>query len=93
MIREFKFFDGFDIHQDVPVDLWEPSEDTLHMSNPRYWDTTDFTFIGLSEIRYSLDYPNGYKIMLFRHIRGGDTIQGNHINQYHPMWYYNSIEI
>lgn len=88
MIKEFKFFDGYDVYQEPPVDIWEPSEDTIHMSNPRYWDTSDFVFTGTTNTMYSEDYPMGYKYMLFRHIFGGDTIQGNLIQRDHPMWNY-----
>lgn len=53
---------------------------------PEYYNTEEFVFIDVSETRYDEETYVPYKVMLFRSIEEGNTIEGNRINYEHPMW-------
>lgn len=56
-----------------------------------YYHTEEFLFFDVTEIRY--DYVDGrpYKVMLYRSIEEGNTVQGQRINSSHPMWNFPDI--
>ena len=58
----------------------------LQPTDTEYYDTDDFIFIDVTEIRYDYNDGQPYKVMIFRHIETGEVIQGNIINSEHPMW-------
>ena len=51
-----------------------------------YYHTEEFLFFDVSEVRY--DYVDGrpYKVMLYRHIEEGNTVEGQIIYQDHYMY-------
>jgi hypothetical protein len=53
---------------------------------PEYYNTDDFVFCDVTEIRYDRIDGRPFKLMLYRSIEGGNTIEGNRINRDHPMW-------
>lgn len=53
---------------------------------PEYYNTDDFVFCDVTEIRYDRIDGRPFKLMLYRSIEGGDTVQGQRINPDHPMW-------
>lgn len=50
-----------------------------------YYHTEEFLFFDVSEVRYNMN-GRAYKVMLYRHIEDGNTIEGNIIYQDHYMW-------
>ena len=50
-----------------------------------YYHTEDFLFFDVSEVRYNMN-GRPYKVMLFRNIEEGNTVEGNIIYQEHYMW-------
>jgi hypothetical protein len=81
----FKFFKGR-IYTDEYT-LQSPLEPT----NPRYYDTEDFVFFDVSQIRFDPVSYQPYKHMMYRHIQDGDTVEGNRIYSDHPMWNFPNI--
>jgi len=81
----FKFFKGT-IYTDEYT-LQSPLEPT----NPRYYDTEDFLFFDVSQIRFDPVSYLPYKHMMYRHIQDGDTVEGNRIYSDHPMWNFPDI--
>lgn len=62
------------------------NREMLQPTDVENYHTDEFMFIDVTEVRY--DYIDGrpYKVMLFRSIEEGDTIEGNRIYSDHPMW-------
>jgi hypothetical protein len=58
---------------------------------PEYYDTESFVFFDVTEIRYDEETFVPYKVMLFRHIEEGNTIEGNRIHYGHPMYNFPDI--
>jgi hypothetical protein len=56
-----------------------------------YYHTDEFVFCDVTEERYNLANDLPYKIMLFRHIENGNTIEGNYIHPNHPMYNFPDI--
>ena len=78
-MKDFKFLqEEFDFEGiAIPVyDIERPSPDS-----PAYYDTEDFTFIGLSPIQNTIS-----RTMMFRENSSGIIIPGNRIERDHPMW-------
>jgi len=53
---------------------------------PEYYNTEEFVFCDVTEVRYDDIDGRPYKVMLYRSIEEGNTIQGNRIHPDHPMW-------
>lgn len=51
-----------------------------------YYHTEEFLFFDVSEVRYSIVDGLPYKVMLFRHIEDGNTVEGQTIYPSHYMW-------
>lgn len=79
MIGYFKFFE--DNEHNPPH----------HETYPEYYNTNEFIFIDVTEIRYDEDTYVPYKVMLFRSIEEGYTIEGDRIQWDHPMWNFPDI--
>jgi hypothetical protein len=58
---------------------------------PEYYDTDEFVFCDVTEVRYDPETYVPYKVMLFRHIDEGNTIEGNRIHSDHPMYNFPDI--
>jgi hypothetical protein len=58
---------------------------------PEYYNTDEFVFIDVTEVRYDMIDGRPYKVMLFRSIEEGNTIEGNRIHPDHPMWNFPDI--
>ena len=50
-----------------------------------YYHTEEFLFFDVSEVRYNM-FGRAYKVMLYRHIEDGNTVEGNIIYQDHYMY-------
>ena len=50
-----------------------------------YYHTEDFLFFDVSEVRYNMN-GRPYKVMLYRHIEEGNTVEGQIIYQDHYMY-------
>ena len=53
---------------------------------PEYYNTEDFVFCDVTEIRHDRIDGRPFKVMLYRSIEEGNTIEGNRIHPEHPMW-------
>ena len=51
-----------------------------------YYHTEEFLFFDVSEVRYGVVDGSPYKVMLFRHIEDGNTVEGQTIYPSHYMW-------
>ena len=51
-----------------------------------YYHTEEFLFFDVSEERYDPIWLDPYKVMLFRHIEEGNTVEGQRINPSHYMY-------
>jgi hypothetical protein len=51
-----------------------------------YYHTEDFLFFDVSEERYGTIHGSPYKVMLFRSIEEGNTVEGQTIYPPHPMY-------
>ena len=51
-----------------------------------YYHTEDFLFFDVSEERYNMVDGRAYKVMLFRSIEEGNTVEGQIIYQEHYMY-------
>lgn len=69
------------------------NEEIDRLTNPRYYDTEDFTFIGVTQRMFDTTTFESYKFMLFRHIESGEVLQGNRIDSLHPMFNYHNETI
>lgn len=63
----------------------------LQPTDQAYYHTDEFMFMDVTEIRYDVIDNRPYKVMLFRSIEEGNTIQGNRIHPEHPMWNFPDI--
>jgi hypothetical protein len=96
-LRPFKFFQK---KPETVFTEWLDQLDDYHLggvrpqpdeTNPRYYDCNGFVFEGVSETRYDEETYVPYKVMLFRSIDEGNTIEGNIIYPPHPMYDYPDI--
>jgi hypothetical protein len=53
---------------------------------PEYYNTEDFVFCDVTETRHDSIDGRPFKVMLYRSIEDGNTIEGNRIHPEHPMW-------
>ena len=53
---------------------------------PEYYNTDDHVFFDVSEERYGTIHGSPYKVMLFRSIEEGNTVEGQTIYPPHPMY-------
>jgi len=58
---------------------------------PEFYNTDEFIFFDVTEERLGTDDGLPYKVMLFRHIEDGNTIEGNEIYPPHPMYNFPDI--
>jgi hypothetical protein len=58
---------------------------------PEFYNTDELIFFDVSEERYDSIWPQPYKVMLFRHIEEGNTIEGDTIYPEHPMYNFPDI--
>lgn len=64
---------------------------TYTQSDRGYYHTEGFLFFDVSEVRYSVVDRLPYKVMLFRSIEEGNTVEGQQIHPNHPMYYYPDV--
>lgn len=99
MRTNFKFFkenepdvsledliDVDDMLVNIPIELIEHRDVAVpDENNPAYYDTDEFTFIGVSTLRWE---GGGivYKRMMFMSKINREIIEGNIIHLGHPMW-------
>ena len=62
------------------------NREMLQPTDVENYHTDEFMFIDVTEIRYNRVDGRPYKVMLYRSIEEGDTIEGNRIYSDHPMW-------
>ena len=95
-MKDFKFFQK----KERVLIQWMDEMDDYHLggirrqpdeTDPRYYDTDDFIFSDVSQIRFDPVSYLPYKHMMYRHIRDGDTMEGNRIYSDHPMWNFPDI--
>lgn len=84
-MNSFKFFSGYDVWNQPPLG------GVMDETYPEYYNTDEFIFYDLTEIRYDPESQQHYKIMLFRSIEEDYTIEGNRILPGHPMWRFPDI--
>jgi hypothetical protein len=53
---------------------------------PEFYNTDELIFFDVSEERYDPIWPQSYKVMLFRSIEEGNTVEGQTIYPDHPMY-------
>jgi len=58
---------------------------------PEYYNTDEYVFFDVTEVRYDEETYVPYKQMLFRHIEEGNTIEGDRIQFDHPMYNFPDI--
>lgn len=58
---------------------------------PEFYNTDEFVFCDVTEERLGMDDGLPYKVMLFRSIEEGNTIEGNTIYPPHPMYNFPDI--
>ena len=58
---------------------------------PEYYNTDELIFFDVSEERYDSIWPQPYKVMLFRSIEEGNTVEGQTIYPEHPMYNFPDI--
>jgi hypothetical protein len=56
-----------------------------------YYHTEEFLFFDVSEVRYDIITGEPYKVILFRHIEDGNTVEGQRINPNHYMYNFPDI--
>jgi hypothetical protein len=88
-MKNFKFFEGPSEMEDYPYQI--PRVYTEDESNPEYYNTAEFVFIGLTPVMYNPETFEPTKGMLFRSIEGGNTVTGPTISIDHPMWNYEAV--
>jgi hypothetical protein len=64
---------------------------TVNEHFPEYYHSVGFEFVGVSQIMFDTDSLSSYKVMMFRCRNTGVVVQGDLIDNNHPMWDYNSI--
>jgi hypothetical protein len=89
----FKFFKGkvytdeYTVHNRVEQNHrnvnFNPPIDERY---PEYYNTDEYVFFDVTQVIEDPIWSEPYKFMLFRHIEGGDTVQGQRIGPDHPMW-------
>ena len=62
------------------------NREMLQPTDVENYHTDEFMFIDVTEVRYDRVDGRPYKVMLYRSIEEGDTIEGNRIHPDHPMW-------
>jgi hypothetical protein len=58
---------------------------------PEFYNTDEYVFFDVTEERLGIDDGLPYKVMLFRSIEEGNTIEGNTIYPPHPMYNFPDI--
>jgi hypothetical protein len=58
---------------------------------PEFYNTDELIFFDVSEERYDPIWPQPYKVMLFRSIEEGNTVEGQTIYPAHPMYNFPDI--
>jgi hypothetical protein len=58
---------------------------------PEFYNTDEYVFFDVTEERLGMDDGLPYKVMLFRSIEEGNTIEGNTIYPPHPMYNFPDI--
>jgi hypothetical protein len=58
---------------------------------PEFYNTDEYVFFDVTEVRYDEETYVPYKQMLFRHIEEGNTIEGDRIRFDHPMYNFPDI--
>ena len=58
---------------------------------PEFYNTDEYVFFDVTEVRYDEETYAPYKQMLFRHIEEGNTIEGDRIHYGHPMYNFPDI--
>jgi len=58
---------------------------------PEFYNTDELIFFDVTEERLGMLDGEPYKVMLFRHIEEGNTIEGDRIQFDHPMWNFPDI--
>ena len=58
---------------------------------PEFYNTDEYVFFDVTEVRYDEETYVPYKQMLFRHIEGGFTVGGQIIHYGHPMYNFPDI--
>jgi len=58
---------------------------------PEFYNTDELIFFDVTEERLGMLDGEPYKVMLFRHIEEGNTIEGDTIYPEHPMWNFPDI--
>jgi hypothetical protein len=58
---------------------------------PEFYNTDEYVFFDVTEERLGMDDGLPYKVMLFRSIEEGNTIEGNTIYPPHPMFNFPDI--
>jgi hypothetical protein len=58
---------------------------------PEFYNTDELIFFDVSEERYDPIWPQSYKVMLFRSIEEGNTVEGQTIYPEHPMYNFPDI--
>jgi len=86
-MTEFKFFRGIVIQNFRNVNFNPPIDERY----PEFYNTDEFVFCDVTEERLGMDDGLPYKVMLFRSIEEGNTIEGNTIYPPHPMYNFPDI--
>jgi len=89
MIKPFNFFKGY-VYGDeytIPVQPNLPIDETY----PEFYNTDELIFFDVTEERLGMLDGEPYKVMLFRHIEEGNTIEGDTIYPEHPMYNFPDI--
>jgi hypothetical protein len=58
---------------------------------PEFYNTDEYVFFDVTEERLGMLDGEPYKVMLFRHIEEGNTIEGDTIYPEHPMYNFPDI--
>lgn len=56
-----------------------------------YYHTEEFLFFDVSEVRHFVHDGFPYKVLLYRHIEEGNTVEGQTIYPDHPMYYFPDV--
>lgn len=95
-MMNFKFFNNDYVETTfnwtpIAIDVYDIS--IPNENHPAFYDTDDFTFVGLSFIQTSNEINGPYKYMIYKHNPDGTIIRGNFIRPNHPMWNCDKITI
>jgi hypothetical protein len=85
MVKPFKLLNGYTYSDEYTLPA--PIDETY----PEYYNTNQFIFCDVTEERLGMDDGLPYKVMLFRSIEEGNTIEGNTIYPPHPMYNFPDI--